>query len=321
MYAAAADVRRRDRAAAGGVAALERRDVDRAAGRAQRRRTVSSGEVVELGKTSPQPPPGAALPARARRARPLPPRLDTPLPVPGAGGRADQPRQLPPPRVGPAIEASGVREAARIYDLRSTFASQRAGGRGDGVRAGADHGHVGADDRAPLRRRCSTAPAPRIAGRLDALDAERRRGERAEDDRAGPKVAQTPRIPPRSAVRSDPADGPISVSPWAIRRLTSSAASAVGAACHAEGRGFESHQPLVTSGPPSGRVRSRQSGLGLRLIWRSSPSCSWPYHDRPRLELPLSTPTGSRLVAAGLVAGASLPAGGITIRRRGAGIA
>ena len=80
--------------------ALERRDVDRASGLLNVRRTVSSGEVVELGKTT-----------RSRRQVPLsrralaaldalPPRLDTPLLFPARARRAAQPGQLPPPRVG-----------------------------------------------------------------------------------------------------------------------------------------------------------------------------------------------------------------------------
>ena len=83
------------------------------------RRTVSSGEIVELGKT-----------ARSRRQVPLSPRaLDAieALPQPSFDPR-------PPGGVfdlanfrrrgwAPAIEASGVRTPARIYDLRSTFAS------------------------------------------------------------------------------------------------------------------------------------------------------------------------------------------------------
>ncbi len=53
----------------------------------------------------------------------LPPRLDTPLlwPAP-AGGllRLDNFRRRD---WGPAVEASGIARPARIYDLRSTFAS------------------------------------------------------------------------------------------------------------------------------------------------------------------------------------------------------
>ena len=68
--------------------ALERRDMDRAASALNVRRTVSSGEVVELGKTT-----------RSRRQVPLsrralaaldalPPRLDTPLLFPAPRWRA-----------------------------------------------------------------------------------------------------------------------------------------------------------------------------------------------------------------------------------------
>lgn len=103
--------------------ALERRDVDRSARVLAVRRTVSSGEVVELGKTK-----------RSRRQVPLsdralaaldelPPRLDTPYVFPALrGGLFDLPN-FRKREWQPAIEASGVRRPARIYDLRSTFAS------------------------------------------------------------------------------------------------------------------------------------------------------------------------------------------------------
>jgi integrase len=103
--------------------ALERRDLDRRAGLVNVRRTVSDGEVVELAKTS-----------RSRRQVPLSRRalaaLDT-LPL-----RLDPPLLFPAPSGGllnlnnfrrrvwnPAVTSSGVAKPARIYDLRSTFAS------------------------------------------------------------------------------------------------------------------------------------------------------------------------------------------------------
>ena len=105
-------------------AALERRDVDRAARVVTVRRTVSDGEVVELGKTT-RSRRQVPLSARALDALDqLPPRLDTPLIFTApAGGllHLDNFRR----RVwAPAIEASGVTRPARIYDLRSTFASR-----------------------------------------------------------------------------------------------------------------------------------------------------------------------------------------------------
>jgi integrase len=104
-------------------AALERRDVDRRDGLVNVRRTVSDGEVVELGKTSRSrrqvPLSGRALAALDA----LPPRLDSLLIFPAAQGgllRLDNFRRR---EWAPAIEASGVAKPARIYDLRSTFAS------------------------------------------------------------------------------------------------------------------------------------------------------------------------------------------------------
>ena len=87
------------------------------------RRTVSDGEVVELGKTS-----GARrqvpLSRRAMTALDtLAVRLDTPLLFPSPAGallNLDNRRWR---EWAPAVEASGVALPARIYDLRATFAS------------------------------------------------------------------------------------------------------------------------------------------------------------------------------------------------------
>jgi integrase len=104
-------------------AALERRDLDRKAAIVNVRRTVSDGEVVELGKTS-KSRRQVPLSRRATAAPDaLPPRLDTPFLFPApAGGllRLDNFRRR---EWGPAVEAAAVARPARIYDLRSTFAS------------------------------------------------------------------------------------------------------------------------------------------------------------------------------------------------------
>jgi len=53
----------------------------------------------------------------------LPPRLDTPLLFPAKGGGLMNVDNFRRREWAPAIEASGARKPARIYDLRSTFAS------------------------------------------------------------------------------------------------------------------------------------------------------------------------------------------------------
>jgi integrase len=152
--------------------ALERCDVDRRAGILSVRRTLSGGEIVNLGKTSAS---RRQVPLSQRAVAALdaiPPRLDTPLIFPAAMGgllNLDNWRR----RVwAPAIEAAGIETPARIYDLRSTFASDAlAAGvsihalariMGTSVRMielhyGALLDGAGAD----------------IAARLDALDADR----------------------------------------------------------------------------------------------------------------------------------------------------
>jgi integrase len=141
---------------------------------------VSSGEVVDLGKTT-----------RSRRQVPLsrraldsldalPPRLDTPLlfPAPRGGllGLDNWRRRV----WGPAVEASGIRRPARIYDLRSTFAS-------DALAAGVsvfELARIMGTSVRMIERHYGTlldGAGAEIAGRLDALDAARGRDAAADN--------------------------------------------------------------------------------------------------------------------------------------------
>jgi integrase len=87
------------------------------------RRTISSGEVVELGKTT-RSRRQVPLSARARDALDeIPPRLDTTFVFPARRGGPFDLANFRRREWAPAIEASGVPTPARIYDLRSTFAS------------------------------------------------------------------------------------------------------------------------------------------------------------------------------------------------------
>jgi integrase len=92
---------------------LERRDIDREG----RVLTVRGTKTVRSRREVP-------LTARALAAlERVPPRLDTPLVFPAPGGRplnADNWRRR---EWTPAVEAAGVAKPCRIYDLRSTFAS------------------------------------------------------------------------------------------------------------------------------------------------------------------------------------------------------
>ncbi len=102
---------------------LERRDVDKAGRIVSVRRRLSDGEVVELGKTSAsrrQVP----LSRRALAAlEALPARLNPPLLFASPAGRRVDVDNFRRREWSPAIEASGVERPARLYDLRSTFAS------------------------------------------------------------------------------------------------------------------------------------------------------------------------------------------------------
>jgi integrase len=131
--------------------ALERRDIDRRAGLVNVVRTVSSGEVVELGKTkrSRRQVPLSRRAAAALDA--LPPRLDTPLVFPAILGRVLNLDNLAPPGLG-ACDRGGRRPPTRS-DLRHAVdvRLRRARGGRERVRARAHHGHERADDRTPLR--------------------------------------------------------------------------------------------------------------------------------------------------------------------------
>jgi integrase len=88
------------------------------------RRTVSSGEVVELAKTS-KSRRQVPLTRRALDALDaLPPRLDTPLLFPAPEGGVINLNNWRRREWTPAVEAAGVRKPARVYDLRVTFASE-----------------------------------------------------------------------------------------------------------------------------------------------------------------------------------------------------
>jgi integrase len=103
--------------------ALERRHVNRRAGVLNVAQTFSEGEIIELGKTT-----------RSRRQVPLsrracaaldrlPARLDTPYLFPAPDGGPLDLHNFRRRQWNPAITSSGIERPARIYDLRSTFAS------------------------------------------------------------------------------------------------------------------------------------------------------------------------------------------------------
>jgi integrase len=103
--------------------ALERRDIDRHAGVLTVRRTISSDELVDLGKTT-RSRRQVPLSARALDALDqIPPRLDTTFVFAALRGGPFDLANFRRRVWAPAIEAAAIRKPARIYDLRSTFAS------------------------------------------------------------------------------------------------------------------------------------------------------------------------------------------------------
>jgi len=140
---------------------------------------VSSGEVVDLGKTQ-RSRRQVPLSARALDALDLlPARLDTPLLFPADRGGNINLDNFRRREWHPAIEASGIPTPARIYDLRSTFASDALAA-GVGIHALA---RVMGTSTTMIERHYGTLARRRdgvIAGRLDALDAERDRAAQGD---------------------------------------------------------------------------------------------------------------------------------------------
>jgi integrase len=154
--------------------AVERRDLDRRAGVLNVLRTVSDGKLVELAKThvSRRQVPLTRRALQALDA--LPARLDTPLIFPAPKGGLLNLDNFRRREWAPAIEASGVRTPARIYDLRSTFAS-------DALAAGVsvfELARVMGTSVRMIERHYGAlldGATAGIAGRLDAFDADRDR--------------------------------------------------------------------------------------------------------------------------------------------------
>jgi integrase len=99
----------------------------------------------------------------------VPPRPDTSLLFPAARGGLLNLYNWRRREWAPAIEAAGIRRPARIYDLRSTFASNALAAGRVRIRARPDHGHEHAHDRTVLGALLDGAGAG-IASRLDAFD-------------------------------------------------------------------------------------------------------------------------------------------------------
>ncbi len=150
-----------------------------AAGLIHVRRTVSDGQVVELGKTS-----------RSRRQVPLsrravaaldrlPVRLDLPILFTAPEGGLLNLDNFRRREWDPAIEAANIAKPARIYEMRSTFAS-------NALAAGVtvfELGKIMGSSVRMIERHYGAlldGAGAGISGRLDALEAELERAAAAE---------------------------------------------------------------------------------------------------------------------------------------------
>jgi integrase len=165
-------------------ALLERGDIDRTSRLLTVRGTKTAGSRREAPLT------GRALGALDR----LPARLDTPLLFPAPGGGPLNLNNFRRREWAPAVESSGIEKPARIYDLRSTFAS-------NALAAGVtvfELAKVMGTSVAMIERHYGTligGAHAGIAGRLDALEKQL---EGAAENEAGRVVT---RSQPRSVDR------------------------------------------------------------------------------------------------------------------------
>jgi integrase len=143
------------------------------------RRTISSGEVVELAKTSASRRQVPLSPRALETLDELPPRLHTPLLFPAPAGGLLNLDNFRRREWAPAIEAAAITRPARLYDLRSTFAS-------NAIAAGIDTfelARVMGTSTAMIERHYGTlltAAAAGIASRLAAFEAEQDKAERQD---------------------------------------------------------------------------------------------------------------------------------------------
>jgi len=125
MFAAATGLRPEE------WSALERRDIDRANGVLNVHRTVSSGEAVELGKTTRSRRQVPLSPRALAALDALPPRIDTPLLWPAPEGGLLRLNNFGRREWRPALKSAGIALPARLYDMRHTFASNAIAARID----------------------------------------------------------------------------------------------------------------------------------------------------------------------------------------------